>query len=374
MIQKVLIFTKKVLPNSNTFVAIQTKNTPNFQPVYIGFKETNSAKQLIGDAQSCIQEQHEKLPRLKKLFLECFCYLSKGWFTALQSNQAALIHAHFGKGGFYCLPIAKRLRLPLIVTFHGSDITQKDKLSYSKKHRCQVFIHANKIIAISKFIEKKLLESGCPVEKVVQLYTGIDTTFFAPSEQKSDNPSIIFVGRLIKQKGCDLLIQAMEQVTLHVPNVELVIVGQGVERRSLEKQAAQMSNIKFVGEKNSTQIKQYLDRAWLMCAPSIIRKRGNEEGLGTVFLEAQAMKTPVISFNTGGVGEAVLMNKTGLLLDDFNSDALANALIKLIKNNALREAFKVAGREHIVNNFNVFEQSRKLSAIYQETITSHTNK
>jgi len=211
-------------------------------------------------------------------------------------------------------------------------------------------------------------------EKIVQLYTGIDTTFFTPSEQISEKPTVMFLGRLIKQKGCHLLIEAMEKVTIQVPNAELVIVGNGVERQALEKQAARMSNIKFVGEKNSTQVKEYLDRAWLMCAPSIVRKRGNEEGLGSVFLEAQAMKTPVISFNTGGVGEAVLANKTGLVLDDINSDTLANALIELIKNNALREEFKAAGREHIVNNFNVIKQGDKLSALYQETIIKYANK
>jgi colanic acid/amylovoran biosynthesis glycosyltransferase len=373
MKQSVLIFTKKVLPNSNTFVAVQTKNTPNFQPVYIGFRETKAAKELIGEAKTCIQNQHENLAGLKKLLLEYFSYLSKGWFTALKSNQAALIHAHFGKGGFYCLPIARQLKLPLIVTFHGSDITQKDKLSYSQKHRLQVFKQANKIIAVSRFIEKKLLENNCPPEKIVQLYTGIDTAFFAPSEQKSEKPTVMFLGRLIKQKGCHLLIEAMKKVTIQVPNVELVIVGSGIEQQSLEKQAARMSNIKFVGEKNSTQVKQYLDCAWLMCAPSIVRKRGNEEGLGSVFLEAQAMQTPVITFNTGGVAEAVLDNKTGLVLKEINSDALANALIKLINNDALREQFKVAGRKHIVDDFNVIKQGDKLSALYQKTIINYAS-
>ena len=371
MKQNVLIFTKKVLPNSNTFVAVQTKNTPNFQPIYIGFKETKSAKEFIGDAQTCIQNRHENLANFKKLLLESCSYLSRGWFRALKSNQAALIHAHFGKGGFYCLPIARQLKLPLIVTFHGSDITQKDKLSYSQKHRRQVFKHADKIIAISKFIEKKLLECDCPAEKIVQLYTGIDTTFFTPSEQKSEAPTVMFLGRLIKQKGCELLIEAMKKVTTHIPSVELIIVGEGVERSVLEKQAARMPNIKFVGEKSSIQVKQHLDRAWLMCAPSIVRKRGNEEGLGSVFLEAQAMKTPVITFNTGGVSEAVLINKTGLVIDDINSEALANAIIELIENNALREKFKTAGREHVVNNFNVIKQGYKLSVLYQEIIIEH---
>jgi len=368
MQQNVLVFTKKVLPESNTFVAIQTQNTLGFQPVHIGFKQTKSAKALIGDAPVCIQSQHEKQAGLKKLLLEGFSYLSKHWLAALKSQQAHLIHAHFGKGGFYCLPIANQLEVPLIVTFHGSDVTQKDKLSYSKRHRNKVFQQSDKIIAVSKFIERKLLERGCPAEKIVQLYTGIDTAFFSPTVQKSEKPTLMFLGRLIKQKGCHLLIEAMEKVTNEVPNVKLFIVGDGVERKNLEKQAAALTNIKFVGQKNSTEVKGYLDRAWVMCAPSLVLKRGNEEGLGTVFLEAQAMETPVVSFNTGGVGEAVLHNKTGLILDEISSEGLANALIKLLQDNSLRQDFQKQGREHVVTHFNVTKQGEKLANIYNETI------
>jgi colanic acid/amylovoran biosynthesis glycosyltransferase len=374
MQQNILVFTKKVLPNSNTFVAVQTKNIPNFHPIYIGFKETKSARELIGDAPICIQNQHESIAGLKKLLLECCSYLTKGWLSALKSHQTTLVHAHFGKGGFYCLPIAQQLKLPLVVTFHGSDITQKDKFSYSAKHRHLVFKRADKIIAVSKFIEKKLIERGCSAEKIVQLYTGIDSNFFTTSSQESETPSLMFLGRLIKQKGCHLLIEAMAKVTAAIPNVELVIVGDGIERSALEIQAETFTNIKFVGEKNSTDVKHYLDHAWIMCAPSIIRKRGNEEGLGSVFLEAQAMQTPVVSFNTGGVSEAVLANKTGIIIDEINSDALASALIELLKNHQMRQKFKVAGREHVVNNFNVFKQSSKLATLYQETIQKHSGK
>ena len=70
----------------------------------------------------------------------------------------------------------------------------------------------------------------------------------------------------------------------------------------------------------------------------------------------------------------VLANKTGIIIDEINSDALASALIELLKNNQMRQKFKVAGREHIVNNFNVFKQSSKLATHYQETIQKHGGK
>lgn len=83
------------------------------------------------------------------------------------------------------------------------------------------------------------------------------------------------------------------------------------------------------------------------------------------------MKTPVVSFNTGGVSEAVINNETGMIVNELNSCALADALIELLSNNELRERFAMAGREHIINNFNVVTQGEKLATLYRTTINQY---
>ena len=228
MANKVLIFTKRVLPLSNTFVAAQGNNLPNFQPIYIGLRSNKSGIDLIDGQSTCVQEQYEALPVISRLMLDGMQHLMPAWKTALTDLSANLIHAHFGKGGYYCSPIAEKLNLPLITTFHGSDITQRDKFSYNKKHRKIVFQQSSKIIAVSKFIENKLLKAGCPPEKIIQHYIGIDTQYFSSVGQKSEQPTILFVGRLIEQKGCQYLIQAMKIVQAQLPEAELIIAGDGL--------------------------------------------------------------------------------------------------------------------------------------------------
>lgn len=144
MANKVLIFTKRVLPLSNTFVAAQGNNLPNFQPIYIGLRSNKSGIDLIDGQSTCVQEQYEALPVISRLMLDGMQHLMPAWKTALTNLSANLIHAHFGKGGYYCSPIAEKLNLPLITTFHGSDITQRDKFSYNKKHRKIVFQQSSK--------------------------------------------------------------------------------------------------------------------------------------------------------------------------------------------------------------------------------------
>ena len=366
MANKVLIFTKRVLPLSNTFVAAQGNNLPNFQPIYIGLRSNKSGIDLIDGQSTCVQEQYEALPVISRLMLDGMQHLMPAWKTALTDLSANLIHAHFGKGGYYCSPIAEKLNLPLITTFHGSDITQRDKFSYNKKHRKIVFQQSSKIIAVSKFIENKLLKAGCPPEKIIQHYIGIDTQYFSSVGQKSEQPTILFVGRLIEQKGCQYLIQAMKIVQAQLPEAELIIAGDGKYQEKLVKSSADFRNITFLGAQNRTQVKALMSSAWLTCLPSIKMKRGNEEGFSTVCIESQAMGTPVVGFDTGGVSEAVEHGVTGLLSPEKNIEQLAKNLLTLLKSNPLRTSFSSAGVERTNRLFNIKWQCQILESIYQE--------
>lgn len=361
---KVLIFTKRVLPKSNTFVAAQANNLSGFEPVFIGLRPDKSGADLIGNSARCVQSDVEPLPVLSRLLLDGFQVLTPKWSQALATQQAQLIHAHFGKGGYYCAPIAKKLDLPLITTFHGSDITQRDKFSYGSKHRNIVFQRSERIIAVSDFIQRKLLERGCPEHKIIRHYIGIDTQFFAPSEQKELQPTILFVGRLIEQKGCQYLLQAMKLVQQKIPEAQLVIAGYGSYRDKLEAQAADIKNVTFVGAQNRQQVKDLMSKAWVTCLPSIVMARGNEEGMPTVCVESQAVGTPVVAFDTGGVREGVVNGTTGLLSEQKDATQLAENLLEVLQSTSLRLRLSQAGITHVDKQFNIRRQCLNLEQIY----------
>lgn len=361
---KVLIFTKRVLPRSNTFVAAQGNNLTRFEPVYIGLRSSKDGQALIAGKQHCVQADYEPLPALSRLLLDGFGLLTPKWTQALAAQQAKLIHAHFGKGGYYCSPIARKLDLPLITTFHGSDITQRDKFSYGSKHRNIVFQRSEQIIAVSDFIQRKLLERGCPEHKIIRHYIGIDTHFFAPSEQKEPQPTILFVGRLIEQKGCQYLLQAMKLVQQKIPEAQLIVAGYGTYRQKLEAQAADIRNVTFVGAQNHQQVKELMSKAWVTCLPSIVMARGNEEGMPTVCVESQAVGTPLVAFNTGGVSEGVVDQQTGLLSEQKQVGPLADNLLSLLQSQSLRQQMSKAAIAHVDANFNIRRQCEKLEQIY----------
>ena len=364
MKKKVLIFTKKVLPRSNTFVANQGNNLPNISPIFIGFKKDNAGLDLIAGQKTCIQEEHEKFNTIAKLALEKLSFVAPSWRRALKRCQADIIHAHFGKGGFYCAPIAKVLDLPLVTTFHGSDITQNDKFSYNQKHRDIVFRQSNKIIAVSKFIQQKLIARGCPNNKITQHYIGIDNKYFSPTGKKTLHPSILFVGRLIEQKGCQYLLKAMKIINQKIPDAHLIIAGYGNYQKTLEVMASDLNNVHFIGPQNREQVKGLMAKSWLTCLPSIRMHRGNEEGMPTVCMESQAMGTPIVAFNTGGVEEAIENEKTGTLVEERNINQLSDSIITLLESNQLRQEYSQAGILRVDKYFNVHKQCEKLEHLY----------
>lgn len=370
MTHNVLIFTKKVLPRSNTFVATQALQLRDKKPIFLGFAKDSSGIELIKGNHHCVLSDYSSFPKLFKLLFETTGYIHPRWLNAIKAEAPDIIHAHFGKGGFYCAAFAKQLQLPLITTFHGSDITQKDKFSYGQKHREVAFTVSTKVIAASKFIERKLIERQCPPEKIIQHYTGIETDYFVPSNQKSDVPTILFVGRLIEQKGCQFLLHAFKYVQHVIPEARLLIAGYGHYDSTLKKIASDIENVTFLGAQSKAQVKALMDDAWLTCLPSIVMKRGNEEGLSTVCMESQAMNTPVVAFDTGGVGEVVKHEKTGLLVEKISSETLSEALLTLLQNDALRLAYGQNARTHILENFNAKTQSQRLSKIYEQIIAS----
>jgi colanic acid/amylovoran biosynthesis glycosyltransferase len=368
MPSKVLIFTKRVLPRSNTFVAAQGNNLPTFEPIYMGLRNDAGGINLIDGKSSCVQENVEPFATLSRLLLDGCQILTPKWANSLAAQHADIIHAHFGKGGYYCAPIAKKLDLPMITTFHGSDVTQKDKFSYNNKHRNITFRQSAIIIAVSQFIKNKLIARGCPEDKIVQHYIGIDNHFFSPAEQRLSQPTILFVGRLIEQKGCQYLLQAMKKINQTLPDAQLIIAGYGSYQNTLQAMASELKNVSFVGAQNREQVKELMSKAWVTCLPSIVMARGNEEGMPTVCVESQAVGTPVVAFDTGGVSEGVVDQKTGLLSEQKNVRQLTENLLTVLQSSTIRREMSLAGISHIDQHFNIHRQCRKLEDIYQSLL------
>jgi glycosyltransferase involved in cell wall biosynthesis len=220
-------------------------------------------------------------------------------------------------------------------------------------------------IAVSEFIRRRMLERGFPEDRIVVHYIGVDTEFFRPDPTVVREPVVLFVGRLLEFKGVTHLIAAMREVQARVPEAELVIAGSDVLREQLEHQARESGvRARFLGTIRPEEVRGWMNRARVLCVPSVTTASGRTEGLPTVVNEAQAMGLPVVGSVTAGIPEAVLDGQTGLLGREGDRAALAANLEVLLTDAALWDRLSVAGMQRARERFDLRRQTALLEDLY----------
>jgi phosphatidylinositol alpha-1,6-mannosyltransferase len=193
--------------------------------------------------------------------------------------------------------------------------------------------------------------------ELVQLTPGVDTDTFRPDVDGSavrarygltGRPVIVCVSRLVPRKGQDTLIHALPAVRRQVRDAALLLVGAGRYRDELETLAASLGvadAVVFAGGVPHRELPGHFAAGDVFAMPCRTRRGGLDvEGLGIVFLEASASGLPVIVGDSGGAPDAVRDGETGLLVDGRDVSAVADRLIQLLRDDALRARMGAAGR------------------------------
>ena len=369
---RILIFRKRMLPYSETFVAAPATYLTRWIPVFSGATLDKSGYSLLKNADTCILSQNVFFPwrSIAARLFKSRGWIPGKWLKALKSFRPRLIHVHFGPDALFMgVPLAKALNIPLVVTFHGFDITINRPDSAYQKLRPLLFEKATKVIAVSQYIKDQLIAHGCPPEKIVSHYIGIDLAQFRPLEADIKRSDIVFTGRLTEKKGCRYLIEAV--IRLHASGLtpKLHLIGDGGLREELEELARPLGDhVIFHGSQSPDFVREMVGRAAIFCAPSVTSRNGDSEGLGMVNLEAMALGTPVVSTLHAAIPEAVIHEETGILVPEHDSAALAIALTRLLRDENLARELGQNGIAHVRRNFDLKPQCIKLEAIYDELI------
>ncbi|MUL38262.1 glycosyltransferase [Gloeocapsopsis dulcis] len=359
---------RRVFPlKSEAFIKEQTRNLLRYQPTFI----TNTLVNEI-PFQNISLSQNDFLGIKQSLFL---LTRSPQLFQKSSLNKIDLIHAHFGPDGVYAMAVAEQLKIPFLVTFHGYDITisrkalwRKGKFLYYQLifHEEELKRKAAAFIAVSQFIQGKLLEKKYPEEKVIQHYIGVDTTKFFPGK-RAEERYILCVGRHTEKKGIDTLLRAFAQVADKHPDVSLIQVGMGTltsELHALTKTLGLEDRVRFLGAQSHETVLDLMRGAEIFALASQTAKNGDCEGLPIVINEASACSIPVVSTKHSGIPEAILDGETGFLVSERDHLALAEKLDIILSDPALGEKMGRQGREFVCKKFDLCKQTLKLEAIY----------
>ena len=369
-----LIWRMRLLPVSETFIQTQATALIRFSPFFAGRRRV---KGLDTPEDLCWTINRGGLSGLLKEIAFLYCGPSAESIRTLATRRPALLHAHFCVDAVRALTFASALGIPLVTTFHGYDITRTDEAlrrtrdgRFYLKNRRTLQTTGAHFIAVSNFIRSKMEASGYPAERTSVHYIGVDTKQFEYSPRAKPGARVLFVGRLIEKKGCAILIRALEIVQQEIPDLKLIVIGDGDQRHTLEQEAARKLNCcRFLGSQPSSTVRQELREADVFCVPSIPAIDGDSEGLGMVFLEAQATGVPVVSFASGGIQEAVVHGETGLLAAGGDWKELAASIARILKDSSLWNRFSQAARLHVETNFDLTKQTSKLEDLYCQILT-----
>ena len=297
----------------------------------------------------------------------------------LAGCRPALIHAHFGIEGVYALPLAQRLGIPLVTTFHGFDATLSTAALLTSPawanypvFRGRLARQGDLFLAASGFIRERLLAKGFPAARTHVHYIGVDCEAIQPRNPPEETLTILHVARLVEVKGAQYLIRAFARLAGRFPEVELAIVGDGPLKNSLQalvKSLGVEGRVRFLGALPHAQVLAWMRKAAMLVLPSVRTSTGRVEGLGMVLLEAAATGVPSIGSRIGGIPEGIADGQTGFLVPEKDPEALAQRMADLLVDPALRLGMGTRARAFVLERFDIGRQTEKLEAFYDALLS-----
>ena len=298
-----------------------------------------------------------------------------GSLTYLMSNRKslALTHAHYAFPTGLLSLIGKRLfHVPYVVTVHGGDIDKMAKKNARIQSLTKTILgEAAHVITVGERLKQDIVtDFGVAEENVTVMSMGVDRSVFRPLPREEvraelelpiEQPVIVFIGNLIREKGLLELVQAFECVQKTRPDASLHLIGSAksetfVTELKQKIDEADLQNVHFEGTKSQPELAKWLAAANVMALPSY------HEGFGLVALEAMASGAAVVASDVGGL-PYLLSDQAGILVPPREIDGLSKGLLQALSK---EYTWNNARRAEVVHDQSYETILQKLLKIYRE--------
>jgi len=222
---------------------------------------------------------------------------------------------------------------------------------------------AFKLIVANSHATRRRLE-GDGIQPVEVVWNGVPDR--APPGPLLDRPTIAFAGRLVSEKGTDVLLEAFARVLSRVPAARLLIAGDGPQRQQLASIVQRLgldSSVLWLGHLSRETMEERFAGIWVQAVPSRW-----EEPFGIVAAEAMMRGTAVVASNAGGLAEIIQNSKTGVLVQPDNVDDLASALTDLLQSPKRAEQMGRSGREFALRDLRLEAFVDRFIEVYQRLV------
>jgi glycosyltransferase involved in cell wall biosynthesis len=323
-----------------------------------------------------LERSRRSAGRIKRAFLREFLHAVELVDRLHDTPEVRHLHAHYAHGATTIAWFASRITgLPFSFTGHAKDIYADSSNAEGVLRRK---LEAARFAVTCTGTNLQMLREVAPAARVHCLYHGLNTDFSAllhtaPATTKPvDRFRILAVGRLVRKKGFDILIEAAAQLRDEQVPFEVVIVGnEGDHADEIRRLIAARdlgAQVSLVGPQNQARLFEEYHRAHVFCLPCRVLEDGDRDGIPNVLMEAMACGTPVVTTDVSGIPEVVRHESNGLLVASENTPALAAALSRASRDRALMQTMAAAARQTARDAFDGDRLADRLAALFQESV------
>ena len=279
-------------------------------------------------------------------------------FRHARAADVDVVQTHGYKPNIVTSMLAGRLGRPWIAFLHGETSENAKVRLYYRLERLAVR-RASRVVVVSQAMAAQAIRMGIPAAKIRVIHNACLVT---PAAAKPPVSGVVgIVGRLSPEKGVDVGLEVHAAVRRRVPGAGLVIAGEGAERQRLQAQARRLGvedSVTWLGYRDE------LDDVYRSMAVLLMPSRS--EGLPNVALEAFAHEVPVVATAVGGLPEVVSHARNGYLVSPGDTASMADHVVSLLGDGALRSRLGAHGRQHVERTFSLRARRAALTALYDE--------
>lgn len=293
---------------------------------------------------------------------------------AFSAHRAVAVLAEYGQTAASTVDACRELRIPLIAHFHGYDASVKSVLAEQADEYRKLFRHAAAIVAVSRAMQRRLIELGAPAERTHWNPCGVDCDVFQATDPASAPPVLAVVGRLTEKKGPTYTIRAFARALTEVPDAQLRLLGDGPLRQECEALVAQLGighAVEFLGAQPHEAVTEVLRGARAFVQHSVVAPSGDSEGTPVAVLEAGASGLPVLATKHAGIPDVVVHGETGLLVDERDVDGMADHMVAVLRDPSLAGRLGEAGRQHVRANFSMNRSIERLWKVIEDCLPAN---
>jgi glycosyltransferase involved in cell wall biosynthesis len=310
--------------------------------------------------------------------------LAMGWqavWRVARKVRATVVHGHWVVPGGAIAASAAAGR-PVVISLHGSDVFVAERYCLARIAARRALRRAQRITACSEDLRMRAIALGAPADRIDVVPYGVDPSRFRPDASAreatrarlglaQDDPLLFAVGRLVRKKGFEYLIDATAQLAKRWPRLHLVIAGSGDlqgELRARADSAGIGDRVRLPGVINQHEVPAWLAAADVAVVPSVHDDAGNVDGLPNVVLEALASGTALVATRVGGISSVARDGETALLVAERSPGELAHAVERLLTDAQVRRRIGTAAREEAARERGWDRVAERFEAAYDRAV------